>query len=134
MTMNKIRFETYDLLLSYNPCELFDYFGVNELHGLSKAECENHTNNRDQSYIAGMCNYHPNLKDRFVFLNLSRCNNDFELITLINHELLHQSFYLFKYDINKEEDIISWAEMETSNVFKWIKKNELQIHHHIKKD
>jgi phage terminase large subunit len=91
-------------------------------------------NNRDQSYIAGMCNFYPNLKDRFVFLNLSRCNNDFELITLINHELLHQSFYLFKYDINKEEDIISWAEMETSNVFKWIKKNELQIHHHIKKD
>ena len=32
---------TYILLLSYNPCELFNHFEVEQLHGLYKVECLN---------------------------------------------------------------------------------------------
>ncbi len=35
---------TYILLLSYNPCDVFDYFGVESMHGLSKTECMAHHN------------------------------------------------------------------------------------------
>jgi hypothetical protein len=113
---------SYLLLLSKNPCELFTYFKVDELHGLSFAECEAHKNTKSDSYIAGMSNVIPNTDKRFVFINLSRCVNDIETMGLVMHEMMHQSLWLYNYDINKEEEIITWAENESFEVIKTIKK------------
>jgi hypothetical protein len=145
--MKTFDFDTYKLCLSYNPCDLFNFFNRNYLHGLSFHACLGHTNNSNESYIAGMCNEIPkswlwNNKEqqvyngytpRFVFINLNRCNTELETITLIYHELLHQSFFIHDHDMDSEEKIISWAEEETKKVYE-IVKNELQIHNSTKKN
>ncbi len=116
-----IQRESYKLFLSYDPCEIFTYFGVDEMHGLNRIDCELHVNNTNEAYIAGWCNYIPNTQDRFVFINLSRCTNDAKSMGLIFHELMHQSIDLFQYDFDNEEEMITWAENESYEVFDLIK-------------
>ena len=116
----------YVLLLSYNPCDVFTYYGVEQMHGLSLNECMAYDNTKDDAYIAGWSNFVPkdsgeydSTDKRFVFINLSRCTTDVETFGLIMHELMHQSFHMHK----DEEDIITWAEEESYEIFKII--NEL---------
>ena len=122
---------TYILLLSYNPCDLFTYYNVTEMHGLSLKECEIYNNTSDRAYIAGLSNFVPKESGeytdddpRFVFINLNRCNNDVETMGLIMHEMMHHSFALHKYDVNKEEEIITWSENESHEVYKIITQNK----------
>lgn len=110
----------YVLLLSDNPCEVFTYFNVKEMHGLSLIECQAYNNTTEDAYIAGWSNFVPGKMGlRFVFINLSRCGTDIETFGLIMHELMHQSFHMHK----DEEDIITWAEEESYEVFKLVKEN-----------
>jgi hypothetical protein len=117
----------YILLLSYNPCDIFTYYNVTEMHGLSIAECQVHINTPENAYIAGLSNFVPKESkvyykndERFVFINLNRCNNDVETMGLIMHEMMHHSFFINNYDVNKEEEIIIWAEEESYKIFKII--------------
>lgn len=119
--MKKIIRDKYDTLLSYNPCDIFTYYNVEKLHGLNLQDCSNYNNTTKDAYIAGWCNYIPKSKRHFVFINLSRCNNEIETYGLIMHELLHLSFDLHK----KEEDIITWAENESHKLYKKIKRTIL---------
>ena len=50
-------------------------------------------------------------------INLSRCNTDIETFGLIMHELMHMSFDLH----TDEEELITWAENESLEVFNIIK-------------
>ena len=116
----------YVLLLSHNPCEVFTYFNIKEMHGLSLIECQVYNNTKEDAYIAGWSNFVPkefgeytNDNPRYVFINLSRCGTDIETFGLIMHELMHQSFHMHK----DEEDIITWAEKESYEVFKLVKEN-----------
>ena len=118
----------YILLLSYNPCDVFTYYNVEEMHGLNMIYCIEHENTTESAYIAGLCNFIPkesgeynNDDPRFVFINLSRCTDDLHTFGLIMHEMMHMSFALHNYDVNKEEEIITWAELEAHEVFKIIK-------------
>lgn len=115
----------YILLLSYNPADIFTYYGVEQMHGLSLTECMAYDNTKDDAYIAGWSNFVPkesgeysSTDKRFVFINLSRCGSDVETFGLIMHELMHQSFHMHK----EEEQIITWAEEESYEVFKIIKQ------------
>jgi len=110
----------YKLLMSYKPCDIFRYFKVQDMHGLSFLKCIVHKNNNQQAYVAGLTNYIPKKDNKyehgdpfFVFINLSRCTDDMSTCVLVNHELLHRAFELYNWDINKEEEIISWASDET---------------------
>ena len=107
----------YDLLLSYSPCDIFTHYNVTEMHGLNLYDCVNHNNNTQQAYIAGWCNFIPNSERHYIFINLSRCNTDIETFGLIMHELMHLSFD-FHTD---EEELITWAENESYEVFELIK-------------
>jgi hypothetical protein len=115
----------YILLLSYNPCDIFDYFNVDAMHGLNKIDCAASHNTPDSAYIAGWCNFVPKESGeytendrRFIFINLTRCNDDIAAMGLIMHEMMHQSLFIHNNDvINKEEEIISWAEAEAYEVF-----------------
>jgi hypothetical protein len=125
--MNKIDRNTYTLLLSQNPCDLFTYYNVKEMHGLSITKCQSYNNNFDSAYIAGLSNFVPKESgeydendQRFVFINLSRCGNDVETMGLIMHEMMHHSFFIHNYDIELEEEIITWAEEEAYEVYKII--------------
>jgi len=119
----------YVLLLSYNPSDIFLYYNVEEMHGLSLADCEKHVNNTEQAYIAGWTNYVPNksgeytpFDDKFVFINLSRCTDDVHTMGLIMHEMMHLSFLINGTDVDEDEEyIISWAEEESYKVFKLVK-------------
>jgi hypothetical protein len=125
-------FAAYTLLLSYNPSDLFKYYNVTEMHGLSLAECEAHPNTTESAYIAGLCNYEPKesgdySKDNkhFVFINLSRCTNDIRTMGLVMHEMMHLSGELYNgcWD-SDEENIITWAEEEAYKVVEIIKQTK----------
>jgi hypothetical protein len=122
---------SYILLLSYNPCDVFDYFNVDEMHGLNSTDCAAHENTTESAYFAGWSNFVPKESGeytmgdkRYVFINLSRCNDDISTMGLIMHELMHQSFELHNFDVNKEEEIITWAEEEAYEVFKIIENEK----------
>lgn len=117
----------YTLLLSTDPCEVFYYFNVKEMHGLNLKDCELHQNTKQSSYIAGWCNFIPKenkeyceTDKRFVFINLSRCTDSVKTTGLIMHELCHQALFRFNYDAEKEEEIITWAENETYEIYKYV--------------
>jgi hypothetical protein len=119
---------SYMLLLSYNPCDVFDYFNVAEMHGLNAKDCAAHENTTKSAYIAGWSNFVPKESGeytdddpRFVFINLSRCTDDVNTFGLIMHELMHHSFFLHDYNMDREEEIITWAEEESYEVFNLVK-------------
>lgn len=121
--------DDYTLLLSTDPCEVFYYFGINEMHGLNVKACELHENTKQSAYIAGWCNFEPKKNNeydatdkRFVFINLSRCTDEVKTTGLIMHELCHQALFRFNYDIEKEEEIITWAEKETYVIYELVKE------------
>jgi hypothetical protein len=115
-------FEHFDLLISSNPCDIFRYYNVTELHGLTIKDCESYKNTETDAYIAGFCNLSPEGKP-FLFINLSRCTDDVHTFALIFHEAMHLSGILFDGDWeNIEEKMITFAEEEAHNIFKIIKQ------------
>lgn len=121
------QFKEFILLLSYDPCEVFKYFKVDEMHGLNLSDCVNHVNNTQQSYIAGWCNLSPIDNSVFVFINLSRCTDDIHSTGLVFHEMMHCSGHVFNDQwATHEEEMITWAENNTYEVMNVIKriKNE----------
>ncbi len=117
-------FEDFDLFLSETPCEIFDYFGMEEIHGLNRKDCLDYKNNKEDSYIAGWCNYRPGSERPFVFINLSRCTEDIKTMGLIFHEMMHLSGIVFNGDWkNKEEEMIEFAEIQAYKVFEIVEKS-----------
>jgi len=111
-------FEYYQLIVSNKPCDIFNHFKVDYLHGLNLHDCEAYNNTNEDAYIAGLCNFVPNSDKMFIFLNTSRMNNCKEKMSLIFHEAMHLSLEIHNHDVNeKEEQIISWAEAEANKIF-----------------
>jgi hypothetical protein len=121
-TMTIFEFTLYTLMLSYNPCDVFKHFNVTEMHGLNLADCEKYNNTNEDAYIAGLSNVSPIDNKPFVFINLSRCTDDIATTGLTFHEMMHLSLDLHNNDLSKEEEIITWAELESYKVLKLIKK------------
>jgi len=116
-------YKDYTLILSYNPCDIFKYFNVTELHGLSLKECQQYNNTTEDAYIAGLCNLIPNSNRSFVFINLSRCTDIVKTSLLVMHELLHLYFELNYNNLKeKEEEIITNAENESYKIIELINK------------
>ena len=118
----------YDLLLSTDPCEIFNYYSVTEMHGLNLDDCMKHPNTSESSYICGWCNYIPKpdkdykINDRcFVFINLNRCNSHLDLICNLYHELMHWAINHYNEDMSFEEEMITTAEKETREVYELTK-------------
>lgn len=111
-------FKSYTLILSEDPCDIFRYFKVKDLHGLNYKKCLTHKNTKESAYIAGLTNISPKTKKLFLFLNLNRLGNEEEKMGLIMHETMHLSLLVHKHDINKkEEEIISWAETQAYKIY-----------------
>ena len=128
--MITIKRNNYTLLLSKNCCEIFYYYSVKEMHGLNCYDCEKYKNIKEDAYIWGWSNYIPKNDnnynqgdERFVFINLLRCDKDFETFACVFHELMHHSFELHNYNMDLEENIISWAEKESHEVFSLVINN-----------
>lgn len=122
--MKIINRPNYTLLIGDDSVELFDFFGVDTLHGLTREVAELYGDTNDDAYIAGMSNYHPfdkgltKFPKPYTFINKKRLKNDYRDVTLLMHELMHQSFLQHNYNIDLEEMIISWANDEADYLLK----------------
>ena len=119
---------SYDLLMNIDPCSIFTYYGVEEMHGLNLTDCRKHPNTKEGSYICGWANHIPHegqykLTDRmFCFINLNRCNSELDLICNLYHELMHVAVNKYDENLEFEEQMITWAEQETRELYELTKK------------
>jgi len=120
--MTSIKRKEYILLLGENSCELFKYYNVKEMHGLNYLDCKSYNNTSEDAYIAGLTNKSPIDGSDFCFINLQRCNNIVDAILLVIHEMMHLALDLYNYNLNKEEEILTWAETETRYVIEHLNK------------
>jgi hypothetical protein len=100
------------LLVGESAISLFDYFNVNELHGLNRKDCIKRIK-EGGTYIDGMCNQLPtDSKKYYLFINKSAITNDLLIdFGLIFHESTHYYFRKY-YDTLKEneEELITESE------------------------
>jgi len=119
---------SYDLLMNIDPCSIFTYYGVEEMHGLNLTDCRKHPNTKEGSYICGWVNHIPHegeyhVSDRmFCFINLNRCNSELDLICNLYHELMHVAVNKYDENLEFEEQMITWAEQETRELYELTKK------------
>ena len=123
----------YELLLGRDAKQVFLYYRVTSMHGLSLDECEERISIGD-SYIDGLSNYNPRDKNfeknpqPFLFLNISSLQNNYsmhEVHTCIMHECMHTAGIIYDgcWD-SHEEQMITWAEDEANAIIVLLKKNK----------
>ena len=121
--MDIIYYAQFVLLIGNSAVDLFDYYGVQEMHGVSKAQCIERIA-EGGTYIDGFANYNP--KDTaltkellpFVFINKKALHGDYRDVTLINHEMAHMSLLLHDWNVTDyEEIIVTWAEEQTNFIY-----------------
>ena len=99
------------LLIIGKSSDIFDYFGVEELHGLKRSECYDTPND---AYIAGLCNQFPDDSSKqFLFINEIRIGRSYKDVLLIMHETMHLSLEINGHNLedgDKEEETITYAE------------------------
>lgn len=121
--MQVIYFAQFVLLIGNSALDLFDYYGVQEMHGVNKTACVSRIA-EGGTYIDGFANYNPYDSSLvktplpFVFINRQALHGDYRDVTLINHEMAHMSLLLHDWDVDtKEEEIVTWAEENTNSVY-----------------
>lgn len=112
----------YDLVIGENAIELFDFYRVFEMHGLSVQDAMKRIA-EGGTYIDGLANYHPmdteliKTPKPFVFINKSALKGDYRDVTLLMHEMVHMALLLNDWEIDeREEEIVAWAETETNDI------------------
>jgi len=114
--------KNFTMILGQVSTDLFDYFGVDEMHGVSRAAAEAYPETPEDAYIMGMTNYSPNFSMKpFIFFNTSRFNGSFKDYTAIMHEAVHLTLLLNNWEIAlKEEQIVTQAEQVANNLIETI--------------
>jgi hypothetical protein len=124
------QFKDFLFILGEKSVDLFNYFKVDELHGLTKKDALKHKENSQQAYIYGMANYIPKksgeYKDSdpgYVFINSTRLNGTYKDALGVMHEAVHISLLINNWDIeNKEEEIVTNAEIYAGEIIEYIHK------------
>ena len=118
------QYPEYTLIVGKKSEDIFDYFGVDKLHGLLRDECYD---NYKDAYIAGLCNVYPDDHSKyFIFINSTRLGNGYNDALLIMHESMHMSLNIhgsdltYRNGIDLEEIAITWAEENTKSIYKFI--------------
>ena len=120
----------YVLLVGDNATEIFDYYKVDEMHGLNLKDAQAEEIDKTKGngvYIYGWTNYDPADKKLtgkapykpFLFLNLSTFKkySPTEKATAVMHETVHMGILLNNWNIkDKEEEVISFAEEEANKI------------------
>jgi len=128
--MKKYDMGEYILLVGNNATEVFDYYDVEEMHGLNRKDAQAEEVDKTTGngvYIYGLTNYDPadkklTAKDPykpFLFINLGTFKNYSltEKATAVMHETMHMGILLNNWNIkDKEEEIISFAEEEANKI------------------
>lgn len=128
--MKKIDMGSYVLLIGKNATEIFDYYGVKEMHGLNRADAQAEEIDKTKGngvYIYGWTNYDPRDKKLtakspylpFIFINQGTFNrySVTEKATAIMHETMHMGILLNNWKItDKEEEVIGFAEEQANKI------------------
>jgi len=128
--MKKVNMGKYILLIGNDATEIFDYYNVEEMHGLNRADAQAEEVDKTVGngvYIYGLTNYDPadkklTAKDPykpFLFLNMGTFKkyNVTEKATAVMHETMHMSILLNNWNIkDKEEEVITFAEDEANKI------------------
>lgn len=128
--MKKYDMGEYILLVGNNATEVFDYYDVEEMHGLNRKDAQAEEVDKtigNGIYIYGLTNYDPadkklTAKDPykpFLFLNMGTFKKYSltEKATGVMHETMHMGILLNNWNIkDKEEEIISFAEEEANKI------------------
>jgi len=128
--MKKIDMGKYIVLFGDNATEIFDYYKVDEMHGLSRKDAQAEEVDKTVGngvYIYGWTNYDPADKKLtakepykpFIFINLGTFKRYSltEKATAIMHETMHMSILLNNWKIiDKEEEVISFAEEQANKI------------------
>ena len=128
--MKKFDMGKYVLLVGNDATEIFDYYKVPEMHGLSRADAQAEEIDKTKGngvYIYGWTNYDPADKKLtakaphkpFLFLNMGAFKkySPTEKATAVMHETMHMSILLNNWKImDKEEEAISFAEDEANKI------------------
>jgi hypothetical protein len=128
--MKKYDMGKYILLVGNNATEVFDYYGVKEMHGLNRKDAQAEEVDKTTGngvYIYGLTNYDPadkklTAKDPykpFLFLNMGTFKKYSltEKATAVMHETMHMSILLNNWNIkDKEEEVISYAEEQANKI------------------
>ena len=102
-----VNFYPFHLIYGDSSLAIFDAFGVDEVAGLKRKECEEFINNlkaegkteKDDSFIAGLTNY---VGDKlFMFFNVERLSYEGFANRVLPHEALHLSRNLISLFKNK---------------------------------
>lgn len=95
------------LIIGENAVDLFDYFQVEELHGLSKEKCFNRID-EGGTYIDGMCNIIPGTENSpayYLFINHKAISkSSVRNFGLIFHETSHYSFIKYWETLQEDEE------------------------------
>ena len=128
--MKKIDMGKYIVLFGDNATEVFDYYKVDEMHGLSRKDAQAEEVDKTVGngvYIYGWTNYDPADKKLtakepykpFIFINLGTFKRYSltEKATAIMHETMHMAILLNNWKIDdKEEEVISFAEEQANKI------------------
>ena len=120
----------YILLAGNNATEIFDYYDVDEMHGLNRNDAQSEEVDKTKGngvYIYGWTNYDPADKKLtakapnkpFLFINLGTFKKYSltEKATAVMHETMHMSILLNNWKItDKEEEVISYAEEQANKI------------------
>jgi len=130
----------YILLIGKDATEIFDYYKVDEMHGLNRKDAQAQEVDKSTGngvYIYGLTNYDPadkklTAKDPykpFLFLNMGtlRKYNITEKATAIMHETMHMSILLNNWNIkDKEEEAITYAEEQANKIIERLKNTKVE--------
>ena len=120
----------YVLLVGENATKIFDYYDVEEMHGLNRKDAQAEEVDKTVGngvYIYGWCNYDPADKKLtgkkpylpFLFINLGTFKRYSltEKATAVMHETMHMAILLDNWNIkDKEEEAIGFAEDEANKI------------------
>ena len=125
-------FSDFLFILADSSVDVFDYFKVDEMHGLNKKEASETKETEDDSYAAGWTNYIPNESGEykfgdkpFLFINALRLKNNLKDGALIMHECVHIALLLHDWNLDKEEEIVTMAEEYANKIIDVILKEKL---------
>lgn len=120
------------LLLGNDATEIFDYYGVEKMHGLNRKDAQAEEVDKTKGngvYIVGWTNYDPRDEKLtakaphkpFLFLNKKHLKKNYKDILAANHEATHMAILLHNYNMDKEEEIVTMAEEITDKVVRALK-------------
>ena len=130
--MKKFDMGDYILLAGNDATEIFDYYSVDEMHGLNRKDAQAEEVDKTKGngvYIYGWTNYDPADKKLtakapykpFLFINLGTFKkySITEKATAVMHETMHMAILLNNWKItDKEEEVISYAEEQANKIIK----------------